>query len=1736
MVLLVGMVVSVSAFAATINIPDDAVSIQYGVLMSSNGDTILVAPGTYNENIDFKSKDIVITSSDGAEVTTISGSVKITQGESEEAVLNGFTVLTGPITIQNGSAPVISNCIIRDMSVIAIQCDNSSPIIKYNLFHDNGNISCIGINSGTATIVNNTFDNNNRGFYSISGKGTIRNNIVTNSSEYGIHGPFTVLEYNDVWNNDPNYQNCNSGSHDISLDPLYEDVTIHDYSLQAGSPCIDAGNPDAVYNDPDGSRNDIGAYWYFNFLMPAPYPFTILDEDTAHVANNVPTFTWRYYDTIPGQVAYEIEVGTDNDWTSAEMWGSGLMLSSDTFAVYAGLPLEDAVKYYARGRLANELSWGDWIELSFYMNDEPTTPQPLSPEDNQGVAYDSYISLTLANSTDTEEDSLSYDFEIYEDAGLSILFDTQYDIPEQADSTVSGAFFGFINGMEYYWRCRAFDGYEYSDWSETRSFIAHPEAHVMSFSPSSNELAVDVATNVAAVFDIPMAAGSFVDSTVVVRSAFRGLHTGSISYDPGSYTVTLDPDVDFAPGEKITVALTKAILSEEDVPLRNSRVWSFRTATALAGARFADHTTYATYAEPFSVRVGYFNADAYIDLAVANRSAGSISVFTGNGDGTFNSVGAYPVGTTPYSLAIGDLNHDGTLDLVTANFGSDDISVLMGNGNATFLPPVNYNVGDAPRSVTVFDANGDGYLDIATANYGSNNISFLRNLKNGFFADPISLPVGSDPYAIRSGDLNSDGYLDLVCVNFGSDYLSVLINNSTGSFGEHTMYSCGTSPLDLVVSDINADGELDVVTANSDNTISVLIGNGNGSLKTAVAYSTGSGPRSIADVDLDGDGDLDLAVVNYNSDTVQVLLNVNNGSFVTGSKAAVGDAPVSLCAADMDGDGDIDLAAANLGANTVSVLLNVNDICVDRDGDGYGDPGHAENVCPDDNCPDIPNELQTDSDGDGVGDACDDCVDVADPEQEDTDGDGVGDVCDICPGFDDNLDSDNDGVPNGCDNCPFMANTDQADDDFDGVGNVCDNCRAVANPGQEDGDVDYIGDVCDNCLGVPNPGQSDADADGVGDACDLCEGYDDGQDADGDGMPDSCDICSGFSDWDDVDTDGLPDSCDNCPTVANVEQVDTDRDGIGDFCDNCPSDYNPAQVDTDNDGIGDVCDPCREDPDNDADEDGHCANVDNCPDMANADQADEDGDGVGDLCDICPSNYDPEQADVDQDGIGDSCDNCPEDYNLTQTDSDGDGIGDACDPCIYDPDNDIDQDGYCGELDNCPEIYNPDQADADGDGIGDVCDYPACDSLIVPTSVVEPYSDECVSQTVSIKACQALKGASIPLAIPGEIEVCSLSTAGLITEDWDYVFPEIFSNYLTVSLANSFGEQIPEGETPVFDIYFKATPDCRDAYVVRWDTTMSAHESHKLSFVDTDYRLVLPGFDYDRDVTQIAGYEPADFTGDGSADISDLVYLVNYLFLGGPEPYLLDVGDVNGDCGGPDIADLVLFVDWVFAQGTPQLECGCVNGGPLAKPVVRDDIVLFTEIEAGVTTVYLETPVELRGVQLTILDAGQSEPEKLVNEKLEMVYGAQADTLKVGILDLDGRTTIASGRTALIRIPASISVETALVADGQYQAFAASISGATTVSQTPNDFNLDQNRPNPFNPSTEISFSLAYSCRATLTVYNIAGQRVAVLADGVLSAGQHTYLFDGSNLGSGVYLYRLETDGYIEARKMLLMK
>lgn len=93
-----------------------------------------------------------------------------------------------------------------------------------------------------------------------------------------------------------------------------------------------------------------------------------------------------------------------------------------------------------------------------------------------------------------------------------------------------------------------------------------------------------------------------------------------------------------------------------------------------------------------------------------------------------------------------------------------------------------------------------------------------------------------------------------------------------------------------------------------------------------------------------------------------------------------------------------------------------------------------------------------------------------------------------------------------------------------------------------------------------------------------------------------------------------------------------------------------------------------------------------------------------------------------------------------------------------------------------------------------------------------------------------------------------------------------------------------------------------------------------------------------------------------------------------------------------------------------------------------------------------------------------------------------------------------------------------------------------TSSEVPEKFSLKQNYPNPFNPSTKINYELKSSGFVSIKVYDVMGKEVSELVNEKQTTGSYEVTFDGTNLPSGVYYYRLETEGFSEVKKMSLIK
>ena len=238
------------------------------------------------------------------------------------------------------------------------------------------------------------------------------------------------------------------------------------------------------------------------------------------------------------------------------------------------------------------------------------------------------------------------------------------------------------------------------------------------------------------------------------------------------------------------------------------------------------------------------------------------------------------------------------------------------------------------------------------------------------------------------------------------------------------------------------------------------------------------------------------------------------------------------------------------------------------------------------------------------------------------------------------------------------------------------------------------------------------------------------------------------------------------------------------------------------------------------------------------------------------------------------------------------------------------------------------------------------------------------------------------------------------------------------------------------------------------------------------------------------------------------------------------VGDVNGDAQ-PRSA--------YFAKvdGTPSVEAGA---GPALKASANEVFEIPVRVKA---------PVNLGSLSLAFQYPIASAEFVGVRGPEGMVSAANDGVVKIAWFSAEHPMNLKENDVVVIlRFNATSNVNAfSLTLDPNSQVTDAKgtiLSGINLEipavdASIPTVFALGQNYPNPFNPSTTIAFSLPQSSNVSLKVINILGQEVATLLNGFQKAGNHTVRFDAGKLSSGVYLYRLQADNFVQTKKLVLL-
>jgi hypothetical protein len=347
---------------------------------------------------------------------------------------------------------------------------------------------------------------------------------------------------------------------------------------------------------------------------------------------------------------------------------------------------------------------------------------------------------------------------------------------------------------------------------------------------------------------------------------------------------------------------------------------------------------------PDYVATADLNGDGFQDVIVANFTDGTISVFLGAGDGTFDIPTTIAVGAGPVWIVTGNFHQSSTtdpstnVDIIVANQKTNSLSVLLGNGNGTFQAPTTVVTGSMPSSIAVADFNSDGIADVAVVNQGDNTIGIYLGNGDGSFKVPTLIPTGSKPTSIVAAafDSSSNAIIDLAITNSADNTLETFIGDGKGGFTKGATYATGVTPVYVASADVNADQILDLIVADSGtvatstnsviNSVSVFFGNGDGTFGTAAAprfdYPVGTNPTSIAIADFNADGVPDMAVTAQGDNALAVLIGTGGGVFSPPFELPLQASPDSVATADFNGDGLPDVVVSNFGSNTAAIVLD----------------------------------------------------------------------------------------------------------------------------------------------------------------------------------------------------------------------------------------------------------------------------------------------------------------------------------------------------------------------------------------------------------------------------------------------------------------------------------------------------------------------------------------------------------------------------------------------------------------------------------------------------------------------------------------------------------------------------------------------------------------------------------------------------------------------------------------------
>jgi len=256
--------------------------------------------------------------------------------------------------------------------------------------------------------------------------------------------------------------------------------------------------------------------------------------------------------------------------------------------------------------------------------------------------------------------------------------------------------------------------------------------------------------------------------------------------------------------------------------------------------KFEEGQHYPVHRTPVALATDDVNGDHHLDLVVALRND-KIKIFLGTGTGELRHGTQYEYGDTPTSVALFDLNSDGKLDLVVTNGGpmSNAVSIWLGNGDGSFRDPKDYSTGKRPLGVSFADFNNDRNCDLLVINGERDSFTTFLGNGNATFRPGKDSGADAGPNFGLARDFNGDRLVDVAIVNLQSNDLSILFGKGDGTF-HYPPRNYRTKPGPFAISSFR------VTTAGMEEPGLAIADNGNGSVSIFLHRGLKTVPKADA--------------------------------------------------------------------------------------------------------------------------------------------------------------------------------------------------------------------------------------------------------------------------------------------------------------------------------------------------------------------------------------------------------------------------------------------------------------------------------------------------------------------------------------------------------------------------------------------------------------------------------------------------------------------------------------------------------------------------------------------------------------------------------------------------------------------------------------------------------------------------------------------------------------------------